>query len=480
MVSSTRTAPRVDALLSSLRDVRRELRETGGIGDPGRFADLLTELEDALSQVVYSANAGVEFDLLRSSAMLLARAVSEEEILSAMLDGLQRILPYDAAGVYLVAPESPLLLVDDKEIREVLDDAREFSALVVRGYDIDEHRRFRQKFSRGVVGWVISHGTSAVVRDVRTDSRYIELRPETLSEITVPIISRDTVIGAINLEADRPDAFPADSVALLENLASYAAVALERAQTHRQLMDARGVEKELEIAREIQTRLLPEDVPHVPKYEFSGLNVPSELVGGDYYDFVPITGNDTGIVIADVAGKGFAAGLVMASLRSALRMRVETTYSIRTVMANVNRFLYDSTGPERYVTAFYGVLDHASGTLTYVNAGHNPPLLLHADGRVVKLSAGGPLLAVLRDANYQEAVADVEPGAILVLYTDGIVEAGGELGEEFGEDRVVEIVQRYRSLPAPAIAAIIEREAVRHHGDAGPIDDRTVIVVKHL
>ncbi len=466
----------IEELLESLQAYRTELATTGQVADGAALADFLADLKDQFSESLLGCKPDIEFDLLSKSAILLSRAVEEEEILAAILDGLKPVLPYDAAGIYLASPEVPLVSDHDSTAFEHSD----LSALMVRGYDQEQQRRFQQKFNEGIVGWVIANGKSLIVDDTCQDSRYIDLRPETSSEIAVPIISRDMVVGAINLESDRVAAFPAESVNLLENLASYAAVALERAKTHHELMEARGVERELEIAREIQTKLLPNDVPDLPEYDFAGLNVASERVGGDYYDFIPITEKDVGIVVADVAGKGFAAGLVMASLRSALRMRVETTYSIRTVVGNVNQFLFDSTGPERFVTAFYGVFDSRTGHLTYVNAGHDPPLLIHRDGRVVRLMAGGPLLGVIREAEYCEATAEIEPGSMLILFTDGIIEAGGDHGDEFGEQRIVDIALENKNRSAHEIALEIEAAAVNYHGTASPIDDRTVLVVKHL
>ncbi|HEX03554.1 MAG TPA: GAF domain-containing protein, partial [Bacteroidetes bacterium] len=330
------------------------------MSDPSALLEFFADLENRLTEMPSGLRPGTEFDLFGKTAMLLASAVDEEDILAAMLDGLKAVLPYDAAGVYLADSEIPL------GVKNKHGDHGELSVLVARGYSIEENKKFRQKFDDGIVGWVITKGAPVIVDDTKHDDRYIMLRKGTRSEISVPIISRDVIVGAINLESDTVSAFSEDSLRLLENLASYAAVALERAKTYGQLIEARSVERELEIATEIQTKLLPDEVPQLPGYDFAGFNVPSERVGGDYYDFIPITKTDVGIVVADVAGKGFGAGLVMASLLSALRMRVEMTYSIRAVMGNVNRFLHDSTGPERFVTAFYGVFDTITGRLTYV------------------------------------------------------------------------------------------------------------------
>lgn len=459
-----------DLTRNELSMLRKQLVQGLAEGLTGEQCRLLLDrfepLQELLAQNLRGQEMRAEFELLRTTAMLLARAADEEEVLRAILDGLKNAVPYDAAGIFLTQ--------DDERGQ------RDIRAQVTRGYPVIDDIRFRQKIDEGILGWVITHGKAELVDDVLLDERYISARDGTRSEISVPIFSKGEVIGAINLESDRVAAFPKNSLRLLENLASYAAITLDRAQLHKELMEAQAAERELEIAHDIQKALLPNQSPLFEGFDIAGLNVPSSSVGGDYFDFIPITSSDLGVVIADVAGKGVPAGLVMSGLRAALRARVETVYSIKTVMGELNKFLAGSTGADRFVTAFYGVLNRLTGRFTYVNAGHNPPLLLHADGRAVWLQTGGPLLGVLEDAVYFEANADLEPGAILVMYTDGITEAGGEEGEEFGDQRIETLVRQRAGESAKVIAEAIEREAVAYNRGRGDLDDRTVIVVKHL
>lgn len=429
--------------------------------------DRLPLLENKLAQILQGFEFQVEFDLLRDTAMLLARAVDEDQVLSAILEGLKKAIPYDAAGIFLIRDDP------DKGGATIL-------AQKVLGYPkaLLAYDRFRQKVDEGILGWVIRNAEGEIVDDVLADSRYIMAREETRSEIAVPIISKGDVVGCINMEADKKGAFRPDSLRLLENLASYAAIALDRTKENRQLVAAREIRRELEIARQIQINLLPHTAPRMTGYDIAGRNVPSTEVGGDYYDFISINSSDLGLVIADVAGKGIAAGLVMSGLRGALRARVEATYSISKLVEDVNRFLVESTGAERFVTGFYGVLHYPSGRLTYVNAGHNPPFLLSANGEVKWLTRCGPLLGVIPAAVYGQEFVDLTPGSILVMYTDGIVEAGGEAGEEYGEERVVQLVESLKGESAKVIARAIDREAVEFNRSRGELDDRTVIVVK--
>ncbi len=430
----------------------------------------LPEMESSLKGILSGFEFRMEFELLRNLALLLAKAVDEDEVLSAILEGMQEAIPYDAAGIFIIGS-------DEEE-----DDTSETSILahVVKGYHIRRKSRLQQKVEDGILGWVVRNDQAQNVDDVLKDPRYIVSRESTRSELAVPITLKNKVIGCINVESDSVAAFSQGSQRLLEHLATLAAITLDQAEMHRELVHSRGIERELEIAREIQLKLLPDDPPETEIIDIAGLNVPSSGVGGDYYDYIPLTEIDLGIVIADVAGKGVPAGLVMAGFRAALRGRVDKIYSISNVMSEINQFLYESTGSERFVTAFYGVLDKSRNRLTYINAGHNPPMIIHADGRTEWLETGGPLLGVLDKAEYLLGTAIVEPGATLVLYTDGIVEAGGERGEEFGENRIEDIVRTLAKRPAAEIARTLEREAVKFNRSRKNLDDRTVIVVKCL
>ncbi|MBZ0263813.1 SpoIIE family protein phosphatase [bacterium] len=405
----------------------------------------------------------LEFELSHAISMMLARAVDMNAVLQAILDGLLHVVPYDAAGIFLIG--------EDKKIIE---------SQVVRGYQLEKLQRVRQKVDEGILGWVIAHAQSINVDDVRTVPHYISARSQTLSELVVPIILEDEVIGCINLEADRLSAFKDVNQRILHNLASHAAVAVDRARNHAQVIFARQFERELQIARRIQIALLPGKAPQIPGYDFAGLNVPSQEVGGDYYDFIPITKNDLGLVIADVAGKGIPAGMVMAGLRAALRTRVETTFLMNNVISGVNHFLYDSTGSEAFVTAYYGVLDTSRHRISYINAGHDYPILLSKTGEIKELDRGGPLLGVIKDARYEMGFVDLEPGSILLMYTDGIVEAGAAEGMEFGKDRLIDMLKNLAHESAMVIAREIEKHATEHAPNSNELDDRTVIVVKRL
>jgi serine phosphatase RsbU (regulator of sigma subunit) len=203
-------------------------------------------------------------------------------------------------------------------------------------------------------------------------------------------------------------------------------------------------------------------------------------VGGDYYDFVNVAPGQLGLAIGDVAGKGVPAGLIMASFRASLLTEVRNNYSISTILSKVNRLLLESTEPNRFVTALYGVLDVAERRFTYSCAGHYPAILVHEDGKVEELGEGGTILGAFHGIEFQEDLRFLRSGDMVLLYTDGVTEALNRAGEEFGVDRLVDLAVTARSRPAAKIVAAIERAVRSHSRRKVPQDDLTLVVLKVL
>jgi sigma-B regulation protein RsbU (phosphoserine phosphatase) len=259
--------------------------------------------------------------------------------------------------------------------------------------------------------------------------------------------------------------------------ASQAAVAIERTRLHSEVLEKRRLEGEVSIGQRIQRSFLPDRDPQVPNFEVAGANDSSDLVGGDYYDYVRIAEGHLGIVVADVSGKGIPAALIMASFRASLIAEIRNNYSIRTIMAKVNRLLWESVEIDRFVTAIYGVLDLHARRFTYVNAGHNPALLYRAaTGKFDQLDATGPLLGTFEATTYKERHTEIHPGDVLVLYTDGVTEAMSPTGELFGLERLQEIVRERAGEGAGSVKRGI-LEAVRRFQEGHKADDLTLVVL---
>jgi len=282
----------------------------------------------------------------------------------------------------------------------------------------------------------------------------------------------------LNLESDFVGAFTAEDLALIQAFGSQAAISIERAVLHAEMIEKRRLEDELELARRIQRTFLPEVLPDLPDYEISAINFPSEEVSGDYYDLIRITPRQWGLVIADVFGKGIPAALVMASFRASLLAEIRNNYSIGTIMAKVNRLIWESVEPEHCVTACYGVLDVEENVLTYSNGGHIYPLVV-SKGGCRRLAAGGLVLGVAEEYSYEEERVHLAPGDLLLLFTDGLTEAENERGEPFGDERIGEIARSALDLPCHDIVQRLYGEIASFTGGV-LADDFTLLAVKVL
>jgi sigma-B regulation protein RsbU (phosphoserine phosphatase) len=261
-------------------------------------------------------------------------------------------------------------------------------------------------------------------------------------------------------------------------LAAQVAIIIEKVMLHQQLIEKKRLEGQLEVARQVQLELLPASDPQLDGFDICAYNYPTEEVSGDYYDWVRIYEDQIGLVIADVSGKGVPAALLMAFLRASLRAATHIGYAPHISMAKVNYLLWESIERNQFVTAFYGVLDASNKTLAYTNAGHNPPLLMDADGSARFIERGGLPLGMFRDTRYYEYYLALEPGQILVLYTDGVTEANNESGQEYERERLERTVRAGRHLSAKELINFIYDDVLEWTGGRGATDDITFFIIK--
>ena len=403
----------------------------------------------------------LEKEVLFEVTKTLSATLDMDEVIAAIFRSMRQVVPFDAAAIYLVNPITLAL----ERVADI-------------GYPEGAEEAFGLRVGVGLVGWVAKTGEAVIVPDVSDDARYVAARATTRSELAVPLLVEKRVLGVFNLESDLDDFFHENHLELVTAFASHAAVAIERARLTRRLLEQRRIEKELAIAREIQLSFLPRSAPEVPGYELAGAARPHAEVGGDYYDFIPVSDYRLGLAIADSSGKGIPAGLLMAGFRMSLLAEIRNDFAIRAVMRKVNTLLHESIERDKFVTAFYGVLDHKNRVLIFSNAGHNPPILARADGSIELLLEGGVALGVLPDAIYEERPIAIQPGDVLLLYTDGVSEAEAPNGEQYGQWRLEQLLTRLRELPATAILDAVVEDVLRFTGERGQNDDLTLMVVK--
>src|ERR1041385_5523318 len=352
----------------------------------------------------------------------ISRSLDLQEVLNLVMDTLDSLIPYDAAGIYLVRHLRPTDWQAGDEETTV------FHTEAVRGYDIADMQELHLKMGEGLIGHVAVSARPFISPDVRKEPRYVNARARTRSEMVAPIISNEEVIGVFDLESDELNAYQNDDLEVLMLLASQVAIIIEKVMLHDQLIEKQRLETQLEVARQVQLELLPARDPELEGFDISAYNFPTEEVSGDYYDWVRIYDDQIGIVIADVSGKGVPAALLMAFLRASLRAATHIGYAPHISMSKVNFLLWESIERNQFVTAFHGILDASNRTLSFSNGGHNPPLLLKASGETRFIEEGEQPLGMFQNTRYHQYHLLLEPGDVLVLYTDGVTEAQSPAG----------------------------------------------------
>ena len=357
---------------------------------------------------------------------------------------------------------------------------------VARGMDQSTIDDPQFQISRSVVERVADEGQPVLTSDAQRDDRF-RLRESVMSLrlrsiLCVPLRVKDKVLGVVYVDNRlHVGIFTQADLELLTSIASSAAIAIENARLYQVAVEKGRMEHELQMAYEVQAGLLPRETPHVPGWELAARWQPAREVAGDYYDFIPLDGGQLGLVIADVSDKGMPAALFMALTRSTVRASVGHAPTPADGIALVNRLICaDSTGG-MFVTLFHALLNPTTGEFTYVNAGHNPPLLCRAgQDQLAALTRTGMALGVFEDTPFEQHTLRLNPGDFILLYTDGVTEATDTHLQDFGMERLQRVILDHRHAPAADVVAALEQAIADFAGSAAPFDDIAMVVVKRL
>jgi serine phosphatase RsbU (regulator of sigma subunit)/pSer/pThr/pTyr-binding forkhead associated (FHA) protein len=340
------------------------------------------------------------------------------------------------------------------------------------------------RISRHVLDEVVGQGKAVLTSDAQHDPRFASSTMTIQgirSVLAVPLGVGENVFGIVY--ADSPIAegrFTEDHLKVLTTLSSVASIRVENARLLEQQIERERLEHELHLAMEIQQRFQPAAPPQVQGYELQGISFSCYEIGGDYYDFIEREDGRMVVALGDVSGKGTAAALLMSSLHAAVHAQAASRSSLVETVTAVNRYLAENIPSNRFVTLFYAELDPKSGSLSFVNAGHNPPLIVHTDGTVEHLGAGGLPLGIIPHAEYREGRTQLNPGDVLVIYSDGVSEALGPTGEEFGPERLYDVVAQNVTASASGIRDRIESALTKFAQGTPANDDITLVIVKRL
>lgn len=425
--------------------------------------------------------------LLHELGLAFASRTDLDDLCRLVTDKCAEVLRAEGASILLLDPESdelffPYVSNTDPDVAARLRDMR-FPA------------------SQGIAGHTLRHGRAIRVDDAATDPRsYRNVDAgsgvTTRNLLAAPLRAEHGPIGVLQVvNRCNGSRFDDADLEFLEAIAGSVAVAVENArllaQTRVQLVALQlaaeehaaleALRRELDIARDIQQSLQPTTVPTFPQRPELALcatMLPAHEVGGDFFDFFRIDDRRLGVVIGDVSGKGMPAALFMAVSRTLVRATALSGLAPRACLERVNRLLLDENTAEMFVTLFYGVVDVASGSLTYANGGHNPPWLRRADGRCELLRRSGPLLGVLPESSFTERSTTLADGDTLLLYTDGITEAADPSSELYGDERLESFVRSASTAePTPFVRALID-DVQEHSGSAPQTDDITVLALR--
>ena len=384
------------------------------------------------------------------------------EILETILDLVAKAVPFDR-GLLMLKEDGRLV------------------PRVVRVPPGEEGRTI--SISQTIADRVTQSQESVLTADALADERFREghsiVAQQVRSAMCVPLWNNRDVIGIIYIDSRRrAGLFTEDHLRLLAHLANVAAVKIENVRLFEQQVQAQKVEAELARASEIQKLLLPAQSPPIPGYLLHGSSEPARVVGGDLFDYIDLPGGRWVLALGDVAGKGYPAALLMTAFQATLRALAELDLPPAETIDRLNRLLFRRFPDNRFVTFFYGVLDPAANTLTYVNAGHCPPYLLKSNGQSEELGVTGGPLGMFEKGDFEAKVVDIESGSLFVCYSDGVTEVSNPEGELFGEDNLLALIKTLKgATPSDIIEKITSVIAV-HHQNAPPDDDITLVVLK--
>ena len=376
------------------------------------------------------------------------------------------------------------------ELLKRLIDYQMFSILLLDSTGEKLQHRFSQRFEqrmhlkhdialgRGVVGYAAQAKEATLVPDVTKDARYIATNPETRSELAVPLIYQEKVIGVLDLEHTRRNYFTEDHKRTLTTLAAQLAIAIENARLYEEIArQEKRLERELALARELQFRLLPPSLPKMRHLAVSAKFVPARAIGGDLYDFLPYSLSRLGVAVGDVSGKGAPAAIYAALVSGILRSHAPIEPGPAEMLSAVNLSLAERRIAAQFVSIIYAVWDDEKHTLLVANSGLPRPLYCH-DGKIEKIEATGLPLGLFDEADYDEFTFKAKPGDMFVFFSDGILDARDRHGHSFGAERVEAIVAGCTEQSPDCVVSNIFGAVTEYAAGVDAFDDQTVVAIK--
>ncbi|MFC2088506.1 SpoIIE family protein phosphatase [Calditrichota bacterium] len=408
----------------------------------------------------------MEISTLHEITRALDSGRSLDTLLHYIMEKCKRIMNAEATSLMLVTEKG-----DELEFKITL------------GPKSEEVKPFKLPMGKGISGWVAETGKPVLIPDAYADKRFdpsFDKRSgfKTRSVLCVPMTYKNKILGVMTV-LNRLDqfSFTENDQMLLTIFASQAALAIENARLLLDAIEKERLDKELQVAAEVQNLLIPQELPKIKGLDISATYLPCLEISGDFYNIIPLSEYKFIFVVADVSGKGIPAALVVSNMQATLRAYLEYSTDLLAIVSKLNACIIEQTTSDRYITFFIGLYDADKLEFEYINAGHNPPLHYDSKNKITPLKMGGISIGFF-PFNYQSETISLSSGNILLLYTDGLVEAMDSNEEEFGEHRLIETIEENAGRTSGKIQEkIIERVKI-HIGDNKLEDDFTLVVVK--
>jgi sigma-B regulation protein RsbU (phosphoserine phosphatase) len=399
--------------------------------------------------------------LLNEIARELSSILNLDELLGRIAELLRRLIDYQMFSILLLDPSGDKL-------------QHRFSLR----FNENVHMKNDIPLGRGLVGHAAQTKQAILVPDVSKDPRYVQGNPETRSELAVPLIYKDKIIGVIDLEHTRRGFFTDDHRRTMVTLAAQVAIAIENARLYEEIArQERRLERDLSLARELRMRLLPQTLPKLQHLELAAKFTPARAIGGDLYDFIPYSLSRLGIVIGDVSGKGAPAAIYAALVSGILRSHAPIEPGPAEMLSAVNLSLAERRIEAQFVSIIYAVWDDEHRTLLVANSGLPRPVLVH-DGKNTVIEATGLPLGLFDDVSYDEFRFKMKPGDMFVCFSDGILDARNRRGDLFGRRRVETIIEECAGKSADCVVNSLFNAAAEHSAGVETFDDQTVVAIK--
>ncbi|MGH9870561.1 MAG: SpoIIE family protein phosphatase [Candidatus Polarisedimenticolia bacterium] len=443
--SSTMTIPLEEIISNPIS------AQTAAPASPGRTAPAVSAESRTLA-------------VLTRAGMELISYKPLEEVFEAIMDLVFEAIPAERGFLMLLEGDSPELV--SKVVRDL---KKSYGGTI--------------SLSRSIAHSVVENRQSVLTTDAQTDDRFKMKESIVLqgihSAMCVPLWNNRAVIGLIYVDTiNAAKTFSPEDLKLLTLLANIAAVKIENASRFEDTLARQRMEKEMQQASEIQKKLLPVGTPQFTGYDLAGFNDPCREVGGDYFDFVDRGASRLGFAIGDVSGKGMGAALLMATVRASFRAHLETPCTLASLASSLNNTILQSAHSNNFVSFFYGELDGPSGRVEFFNAGHNPPIVVRSGGEVERLKASGLILGVFPGAKHSAAEIALGPGDMLVAFSDGVTETQNPAGDEYGEERLIDLIIKGRTQSAAAIQDQVAASIKAFAATEPQYDDVTLLVLK--